>query len=98
MEEFTTYKKIFFYWIGWKWGYAIMPIIDNYGEEKLRLIKCKIYEGFPETTMYEWEEVPVDYINYLNQSNRINFKRKDKDNLEEIFEMLTIELNKLKSQ
>jgi len=44
--------------------------------------------------MYEWEEVPVYNIKNLLQSNKINFKRKD--NLEEIFEMLAIELNELK--
>jgi hypothetical protein len=100
MEEFifdsTIYKKLLFYWKGWRWGFAIMLIEDNNGEEKIRLAKCRIAEDFPKTTMYEWEQVPLYYINSLNQSNKINFKTKD--NLDDIFEMLEIELNELKSQ
>jgi len=96
MFESTIYTKLLFYWKGWRWGFAIMHIEDSNGEEKIRLAKCKVEVGFPKTTMYEWEEIPVYYITNLIQSNKINFK--SKDNLEDIFELLEIEHNELKSR
>ena len=92
----TLYTKLLFYWIGWKWGYAIMNIIDDNGEYKVRLAKCKIDEDFPDTSMYEWEEVPVRYVTNLSQVNKINFKQKD--DIQLIFEVLAIEFEKLKSK
>ncbi len=79
MVEFifgTKYISLSFYWIGWKWGYAIMKIVDSNNETKIRLSKCKIVDNFPETTMYEWEDVdPIYVVNKnITQVNHINFK------------------------
>ena len=79
MVEFnfgTKYISLSFYWIGWKWGYAIMKINDSNNETKIRLSKCKIVDNFPETTMYEWEDVDPIYVENKNitQVNHINFK------------------------
>lgn len=72
----TEYLSLKFYWIGWKWGYAIMKIRDSNNEIKYRLSKCKIENGFPETEMYEWEDVEIENMEYLTQPNHINFKTK----------------------
>ena len=79
MVEFnigTKYNSLSFYWIGWKWGYAIMKIVDSNNEIKIRLSKCKIVDDFPETAMYEWEDVDPMYIvnKNITQVNHINFK------------------------
>jgi len=79
MVEFifdTKYISLSFYWIGWKWGYAIMKIVDSNNETKIRLSKCRIVDNFPETTMYEWEDVDPSYVENKNitQVNHINFK------------------------
>ena len=70
----TTYLSLSFYWIGWKWGYAIMKIVDSNDEIKIRLSKCRILRDFPETEMYEWEDIDPIHINSLKQSNHVNFK------------------------
>ena len=72
----TKYNSLSFYWIGWKWGYAVMKIIDSNNETKIRLSKCKIVDHFPETTMYEWEDIDPIYVANKNitQVNHINFK------------------------
>lgn len=75
-EYRTEYLSLAFYWIGWKWGYAIMKIKDSNNDIKIRLSKCKILEGFPETSMFEWEELDVSNLSYLTQVNHINFKKK----------------------
>jgi len=77
MGEFifgSRYLSLSFYWIGWKWGYAIMKIIDSNNEEKLRLSKCRILSGFPKAVMYEWVDIDPIYVNSLKQANHVNFK------------------------
>ena len=91
----SDYLSLQFYWIGWKWGYAVMKIIDSNNITKIRLSKCKIQESFPETTMYEWEEVDPVNIDYLKQPNHINFKSIEE--METCFSALREEFNELNS-
>jgi len=78
---------LFFYWIGWSWGWAIKIIRDSNMETKIRLTKCKKENEFPETKMYEWEEIDPDEINNLKEAGgHVNFKKKWE--LEECFSKL----------
>lgn len=70
----SRYLSLSFYWIGWKWDYAIMKIIDSNNEEKLRLSKCRILTGFPKTVMYERVDIDPIYVNSLKQANHVIFK------------------------
>lgn len=91
----SRYVSLSFYWVGWKWGYAIMKIIDLNNVVKIRLLKCKMLDNFPETTMYEWEEVDPVNIDYLTQPNHINFKSIEE--METCFSVVREEFNELNS-
>ena len=40
----SRYVSLSFYLVGWKWGYAIMKIIDLNNAVKNRLLKCKMQD------------------------------------------------------
>ena len=74
ITEFTEYHSFSFYWIGWRWGYAIMHIRDTKEVLKIRLAKVKIKRNFPETKMFEWVDLDPNEIINLTQVQKINFK------------------------
>ena len=88
--EYTEFYSLNFYWIGWKWGYAVMRILDTNGVSKLRLAKCMIKREFPETEMYEWVKLDSKEVGNLKQIQKINFKSLDE--LEACFKELRKEL------
>jgi hypothetical protein len=87
-------KKLSFYYIGGRWGYAIMRIVDSSKEMKLRLAKCKKQDEFPQTKKYEWEDVDVKHVEHMSQVQRINFK--PTDNFSNIAEVIIKELAEIK--
>ena len=91
----SRYVSLSFYWVGWKWGYAIMKIIDLNNAVKNRLLKCKMQDNFSETTMYEWKEVDPVNIDYLTKPNHTNFKSIEE--METCFSALREEFNELNS-
>ena len=84
--EYTEFNSLNFYWIGWKWGYAVMRILDNNGVTKLRLAKCTKNYSFPETEMYDWVKLDSREVSNLTQNQKINFKTLEE--LEACFEEL----------
>lgn len=67
---------LWFYWIGWSWGWAIKIIRDSNGEVKKRLTKCRKEDEFSETEMFEWEHLdPEEIINLKESGGHVNFKR-----------------------
>ena len=77
-DGYNDFLDLKFYWIGWKWGWAISKIKDSNGEIKVRLMKCKKLDDFPETEMFEWEELDPSERENLNISGgRINFKNEE---------------------
>lgn len=74
-NDFLSLK---FYWFGWRWGFAIMELIDSNGEHKVRLAKCKKNRDFPETEMFSWEDVnEFEIVNLTQSGGHINFKSRD---------------------
>lgn len=71
----TNYESLLFYLLGGGWGYAIMRIRDNNGSLKLRLSKCKIKGGFPNSEKRKWVKIDLTHINNMSQVNHINFKK-----------------------
>lgn len=84
--EYTEFLSLKFYWIGWKWGYAIMHIRDTNGDSKIRLAKCQKNRNFPDTEMYGWTKIDPYEIDNITQIQKINFKTLDE--LEACFDEL----------
>ncbi len=97
-EEEQKYKseftKLRFYYIGGRWGYAIIRLIDSSKEVKVRLAKCKKQETFPRTEKYKWEDVPAEHVKDLSQVQKINFK--PTDNFDNIAKEIVKELEEIK--
>ncbi|NPE09565.1 MAG: hypothetical protein GNW80_14860 [Asgard group archaeon] len=97
-EEEQQYKseftKLRFYYIGGRWGYAIIRLIDSNKEVKVRLAKCKKQEAFPRTEKYKWEDVPTEHVKDLSQVQKINFK--PTDNFDNIAKEIVKELEEIK--
>jgi hypothetical protein len=90
----SEYTKLMFYYIGGKWGYALIRLIDSSKEVKLRLAKCKKQEEFPKTDKYKWTEVPAKHVYDLSQVQKINFK--PTDNFDNIAKEIVKELEEIK--
>jgi len=90
-SEFTKLK---FYYIGGKWGYALIRLIDANKEVKVRLAKCKKADDFPSTKKYEWADVPAKHVYDLSQVQKINFK--PTDNFEVMAKEIIKELEEIK--
>ena len=73
----TNYESLQFYYIGGRWGYAIMRLVDSKKDVKIRLAKCKKNDEFPQSKKYEWTEIPIEHVNNLSQVQKINFKPTD---------------------
>ena len=97
-EEEQKYKseftKLRFYYIGGRWGYAIIRLIDSNKEVKVRLAKCKKQEAFPKTEKYKWTDVPAEHVKDLSQVQKINFK--PTDNFDNIAKEIVKELEEIK--
>ncbi|TET29806.1 MAG: hypothetical protein E3J70_05990 [Candidatus Heimdallarchaeota archaeon] len=97
-EEEQKYKseftKLRFYYIGGRWGYAIIRLIDSSKEVKVRLAKCKKQEAFPKTEKYKWVDVPAEHVKDLSQVQKINFK--STDNFDNIAKEIVKELEEIK--
>lgn len=93
MTYTTNYESLYFYYIGGLWGYAVMVIVDENGERKIRLSKCKKQKEFPETAKFEWMEIDTSEISNLSQVNHINFKSKEE--MDACFSKLQIEFKKI---
>jgi hypothetical protein len=91
----TEYESLSFYYIGGRWGYAVMKIVDSNDEYKIRLSKCRKKSGFPETDKFKWVEVDPENIDNLSQVNHINFKNVDA--MEACYEKLVKEFEDLDS-
>ena len=64
-----------FYWIGWSWGWAISTLRDPNGEIKVRIAKVKKNNEFPETEMFDWDELnPREKANLKESGGHVNFK------------------------
>lgn len=69
----SRYVSLSFYWVGWKWSYAIMKIIDLNNAVKNRLFKCKMQDNFSETTMYKSiEEMETCFSVVREEFNELN--------------------------
>ncbi|MBD3213518.1 MAG: hypothetical protein GF311_13000 [Candidatus Lokiarchaeota archaeon] len=53
MSYETNYESLSYYYISGLWGYAVMVIVDENGERKLRLSKCKKQKKLPEISKSE---------------------------------------------
>ena len=74
----SEYQSLSFYYIGGKWGYAIIRLKDSSNVEKVRLAKCKkTSDDFPSTKKYTWEDIPVEHVEHMSQVQKINFKPTD---------------------
>lgn len=89
----STYQSLHFYFIGGKWGYAIMRLMDSNKEEKVRLAKCKKLDSFPNSKKYAWAEIDVEHVKNLSQVQKINFK--PTDNFQLLAEKVIEELAKV---
>ena len=95
-KEFKSeYKKLSFYSIGGKWGYAIMRLVDSSKVMKLRLAKCKKHDEFPQTEKYKWIDVDVKHVEHFSQVQKINFK--PTDNFDNIATEIVKELEEIKN-
>ena len=90
----SEYTKLSFYYIGGKWGYALIRLIDSNKAVKLRLAKCKKQDDFPKTDKYKWVEVPAKHVYDLSQVQKINFK--PTDNFDNIAKEIVKELEEIK--